>query len=233
MKSLNTGWKKSALLSLVAAVSVLNTSAQWGSIRYSNRDHGQRAEPRERAESREHVEAREHTERREAPERGRAIVGEYRRPEERRYDIDEDRYRGYYWSNYHPGLWVNTLPPGYQTFNIGGTPYYYYQGVYYQNGPSGYSVVAPPAGVVLPALPPGAEAVAANGGVYYYVGGTFYVQQPNGFTVVPPPIGVTVGTLPPGAVPVTMNGMVYYQAGGIYYLPVMQNGVTAFMTVAP
>jgi hypothetical protein len=37
--------------------------------------------------------------------------------------------------------------------------------------------------------------------------------------------------LPPDAVSVVINGSVFYQADGTYYMPVMQNGVTAYVTV--
>jgi len=43
------------------------------------------------------------------------------------------------------GAYVTSLPPQYETVVIGGVPYYYADGYYYQAGPSGYVVVAPPA----------------------------------------------------------------------------------------
>ena len=61
-------------------------------------------------------------------------------------------------------------------------------------------------------------------GVYYQTSGTGYV-------VVNPPIGVTVVTYPPGAVQAIVGGQVYYHHNGIYYRPVMQNGVTVYLTV--
>ncbi len=42
------------------------------------------------------------------------------------------------------GAYVASLPPRYETVVIAGTPYYYCDGYYYQAGPSGYVVVAPP-----------------------------------------------------------------------------------------
>jgi hypothetical protein len=64
------------------------------------------------------------------------------------------------------------------------------------------------------------------------VDGTFYVQQSDGsYIVVAAPLGVTVAELPSDATSVVINGIVYYQADGTYYLPVMQNGVTAYLTV--
>ena len=86
---------------------------------------------------------------------------------------------------------------------------------------------------MVPNLPPGAEAITAGGQAYYYAAGTFYLQTPEGYQVTPAPLGVTVSSLPPDAVPVTLNGRLYYQSGGAYYLPVMQDGVTVYMTVQP
>ena len=43
------------------------------------------------------------------------------------------------------GAYVASLPPRYETVYIGGVPYYYADGYYYQAGPSGYVVAAPPA----------------------------------------------------------------------------------------
>ncbi len=172
-------------------------------------------------------------------ERGRGTEGWTRGPEadwrerDHHLGIEEDRDRGYLWSHYHSGMFVPALPPGYVSIYVGGTPYYYDQGVYYEPESLGYAVVTPPPGAIVPALPPGAQAFYVGATVYYYAAGTFYVQQPNGFMVMPAPLGVTVSSLPPGAVPVTMNGILYYQANGAYYLPVMQGGVTAFTTVQP
>ena len=42
------------------------------------------------------------------------------------------------------GAYVTSLPPRYETVVIGGAPYYYADGYYYQTGPSGYVVVSPP-----------------------------------------------------------------------------------------
>jgi hypothetical protein len=150
----------------------------------------------------------------------------------RRMDIDEDRRQSFFWSDYHAGMRIDRLPDGYRRFNVRGHPFFYFEGVFYDDGSSGYEVVAPPVDADIPDLPPGAETVEANGTVYYYAAGAFYAQQPDGsYVVVAPPMGVTVSLLPPDATSVVVNGTVYYQADGIYYLPVMQNGVTAYLTV--
>ena len=42
------------------------------------------------------------------------------------------------------GAYLTSLPPRYETVVVSGVPYYYADGYYYQAGPSGYVVVAPP-----------------------------------------------------------------------------------------
>jgi Family of unknown function (DUF6515) len=151
----------------------------------------------------------------------------------RRMDIDEDRRQSYYWSDYHRGMRVERLPDGYHRFHFHDHDYFYFEGVFYDSGPSGYVVIDPPIDADIPDVPPGAETVQVNGTVYYYADGTFYVQQADGsYVVAAAPIGVTVSMLSPDATAVVINGATYYQADGTYYLPVMQNGVTAYLTVA-
>jgi hypothetical protein len=150
----------------------------------------------------------------------------------RRMDIDEDRRQSFFWSDYHAGMRIGRLPDGYRRFDLRGHPFFYYEGVYYDGGPSGYVIIAPPVDADISDLPPGTETVVVGDTIYYYAGGAFYVQQPDGsYLVVAPPMGVTVTMFPPDAVSVVINGTVYYQADGTYYLPVMQNGVTAYLTV--
>jgi len=68
---------------------------------------------------------------------------------------------------------VNVLPSQYSQISVGGTPYYYDQGVYYESGPAGYVVVAPPIGAIVAAVPPGAETIFVGGVPYYYAAGAF------------------------------------------------------------
>jgi hypothetical protein len=152
----------------------------------------------------------------------------------RRLDIEAERRHAFYWAGFYPGLAVGVLPFGYVQVSVGATGYYYYDGVYFQPTTAGsYAVVAPPVGAIVPQLPDGAEAIAFGPTTYYYAGGAFYVQQPAGFAIVPAPLGVTVTGLPPGATPVTINGAIYYLAGSTYFLPVMQAGVTVYVTARP
>jgi hypothetical protein len=150
----------------------------------------------------------------------------------RRMDIDQERRQSFFWSDYHKGMRIDRLPDGYRRFRIHDHDYYYFEGVYYDSGPSGYVVVDAPVDADIPELPPGTETVVANGMIYYYVDGVFYVQQADGsYVVVAAPMGVTVSMLPSDAIQVGINGTTYYQADMTYYLPVMQNGVTAYLTV--
>ena len=228
----------------------------WGSIRANNRSAIEshpgsrpapeisrgRVEPARPTPERPRVEPQREreVERGRQMERGREIEGERREAfehearERRHLDIDADRHHLYYWSGFAPGAVIGTLPLGYAPLYVGATPYYYYQGVYYQNSPSGYVVVTPPTGATVAELPPGAESIPVGNVMYYYAGGAFYVQQPQGgFMVVAPPMGITVDSLPDGASPVNINGVLYYQANGAYFLPEMQGGVTVYQSVRP
>lgn len=185
---------------------------------------GRRPEPERRPEEERHFEGGG------AVARGPEVEGGY---EPRIRDFDEERRHGYYWNNYSLGAVLGAVPAGYVPLYVGGNPYDYYQGVYYQPSSSGYIVVTPPLGAVVPQPPPGAEAIPVGPTVYYYAAGAFYLQEPQGFVVVAPPPGIIITYLPPGAVPVNINGAIYYQADGAYFLAVMQNGVTVYETVQP
>jgi hypothetical protein len=229
-------------LLLICTAVCLPARAQWGSIRANNRSARELHAPAQahvnvpRQGRQEDQGARFERQGRVAlPEHGGG--GERHWGEEglerRHYDFDEDRQRGYFWSGINPGMAFGALPPGYLPLTVGNTPYFYYGGAYYEQGPSGYIAVNPPIGAIVPGLPPGAEAVSAGPNVEYYAGGAFYQQGPQGFTVVPPPLGVTVSVLPPGATQVYIGGNLYYQYNGVYFLPVMQDGVLVYTTVQP
>jgi hypothetical protein len=150
-------------------------------------------------------------------------------------DVDADIHRAHGWDNFAFGRRWGVLPVGFLTLQIGGAPYYYCDGIYYQPGDGGYQEVYPPVGAELPEPPDGSIEIDAGGGqIYYYAGGAFYAQQPDGgYAIVPTPIGVVVPELPPGAVPVSINGITAYQFNGVYYEPVFVDGVTQYQTFAP
>lgn len=149
-------------------------------------------------------------------------------------DVEVDVHRAHSWNNFAFGRRLASLPLGFLALHIGGVPYYYNDGVYYQPADGGYQEVYPPVGAAIPQPPDGAIAIEAGGQTYYYAGGGFYLQQPDGtYAIAPTPIGVVVPELPPGAVQVSVNGTVAYQFNGIYYEPVFVNGVTQYETFVP
>jgi hypothetical protein len=237
-----------ALVLVALAASGWSAQAQWGSIHGNNRGYGGEHEASHGRSGEEHRGPSAPVPHHEAPpahvepnrhvEHETRVVPPHVTTEReahvyRNWDLDEERRHAFFWSGYYAGMPVITLPHGYISVQVGGVPYDYYDGVFYQPGQSGYVVVSPPVGALVPALPPGAEAVVAGPYTYYYAGGAFYIQQPQGFQVVPPPLGITVPYLPAGAATVSINGVLYYQASGAYFLPVMENGATVFTTVQP
>jgi Family of unknown function (DUF6515) len=148
-------------------------------------------------------------------------------------DVDVDIGRPQFWHGFAFGARLHGLRPGYVQLFVNGTPYFYDDGIYYQQAGDDYQEVYPPVGADVQELPDGAIEIDAGNLAYYYAGGAFYVQQDGGFVIAPTPIGVTVPELPPGAVQVAVNGGVAYQFNGIYYQPVFANGVTQYMTFTP
>jgi hypothetical protein len=149
-------------------------------------------------------------------------------------DVEADVHRPRFWNDFAFGRRLAALPLGFLTLRVGGVPFYYNDGIYYQPADGGYQEVYPPVGAAVPEPPDGAIEVEAGGLTYYYAGGAFYTQQPDGtYAIAPTPIGVVVPELPPGAVQVSVNGIVAYQFNGIYYQPVFVNGVTQYQTIAP
>jgi len=149
-------------------------------------------------------------------------------------DVDVDHRHGVYWKHDHTivvGAVVKTVPTTRVVIVAGGTSYFYADGVYYVQGPSGFVVVASPVGAVITTLPSGSVAIVSGSTRYFYFNGTFYVSRDSGFVVVSPPVGVKVSLLPIGATRVVINGVVHFQHGGIYYRPAFEKGVTVYTTV--
>jgi hypothetical protein len=148
-------------------------------------------------------------------------------------DVDIHRHRG--GDDFHFHRHFRVLPFGFVALAVGGLPFYYADGIYYQPADDGgYQEVYPPVGATIPGLPDGAIAIDANGTTYYYAGGAFYVQQSDGtYAITPAPMGVIVPELPPGAVPANISGQTAYQFNGVFYEPVFVNGVTQYQTFVP
>lgn len=148
-------------------------------------------------------------------------------------DVEVDIRRLRFWHSFVFGARFRALPEGCIQLVVGGSPYFYNDGIYYQQAADGYQEVYPPVGAVVPQPPDGAVAIEAGNLTYYYAGGAFYVLQDSAYVIAPTPIGVTVPELPPGAVQVSDNGALAYQFNGIYYRPVFVSGVTQYMTITP
>lgn len=147
-------------------------------------------------------------------------------------DVNVDFHRHQFWHDFHFGSRFHDLPLGYFALMVGGAPYFYDDGIYYEQIGDGYQEVYPPIGAAVTQPPDGAIAIVAGGLTYYYAGGAFYVEQDGGYVVAPTPIGVTVPDLPPGAVQVSLNGGIAFQFNGTYYQPVFVDGVTQYVTIA-
>ena len=148
-------------------------------------------------------------------------------------DVDVDVNRPRFWHDFSPGARRHRLREGFISLFLGGVPYFYDDGIYYQQVGDDYQEVYPPVGAIIGQLPDGAIEIDADNSVYYYAAGAFYVQQDGGFVIAPTPIGVTVPELPPGAIPATVNNTVAYQFNGVYYQPLFVNGVTQYLTFLP
>ena len=149
-------------------------------------------------------------------------------------DVEADVHRAHVWDGFAFGRRLRALPVGFLNFQVGGVPYWYDDGIYYQQAADGYQEVYPPTGAEIPQPPDGAIEIDGGGGqVYYYAGGAFYEQQADGsYAIVSTPIGIVVPELPPGAAPVSINGTTAYQFNGVDYEPVFVNGVTQYQTFA-
>ena len=93
-----------------------------------------------------------------------------------------------YSSHYLPhGHMVRDLPLGFACLFIGGMEYYYWEGMYYRQAPSGYVVVPAPVGAVVTAVPDGCQQVVVDGTLYYLINGVTYMKTAYGYQVVPMP----------------------------------------------
>jgi len=104
----------------------------------------------------------------------------------------DDRYFYHYHDHPHFGYHMHYLPDGYFTVWVGGSRYYYYDGIYYRYvGYGDYVIVAPPAGAVVTAIPTDFQPVMINGMTYYVNDGIYYVYTRHGYQVVERPMVVT------------------------------------------
>jgi hypothetical protein len=96
----------------------------------------------------------------------------------------------YRWHDHpHYGYHMHFLPDGYFTIWVGGSRYFYYDGLYYTYiGDGDYVLVQPPIGAYVSAIPPDFQPVSINGRTYYADNGVYYVLTHHGYKVVEPPV---------------------------------------------
>lgn len=127
-------------------------------------------------------------------------------------------------AGYAIGAAVNEPPEGTVAVPVGGVPYQYYGGAFYEPAPSGngYVTTAAPVGAQVEAPPIDCTIVFGpeNEGYCYFQGAFFiYDESSDQYVVVEPPAGTSVTYLPPGYEPVTIAGTQYMKLGGTYYRP--------------
>jgi hypothetical protein len=111
------------------------------------------------------------------------------RHDDRGFHHDDRHFYG--WRDHpHYGLHMHFLPDGYFTVWVGGTRYYYYDGLYYAYvGYGDYVLVNPPVGAYVTAIPPDFHPIIINGVTYYADNGVYYVlTRHHGYKVVEPPV---------------------------------------------
>lgn len=127
-------------------------------------------------------------------------------------------------AGYAIGAAVNEPPEGTVAVPVGGVPYQYYGGAFYEPAPSGngYVTTAAPVGAQVEAPPIDCTIVFGpeDEGYCYFQGAFFiYDESSDQYVVVEPPAGTSVTYLPPGYEPVTIAGTQYMKLGGTYYRP--------------
>jgi len=90
------------------------------------------------------------------------------------------RYNTFYLApirrHFHPlNFRLKVLPQFYVSISVLGSPYFYYDGIYYQNYLDGYIVVRAPIGASIRLLPAGFIGFRYNGLTYYYINHNYYL----------------------------------------------------------
>jgi hypothetical protein len=154
------------------------------------------------------------------------------------YWDDDDDDDGWLWgiggvviggiAGYAIGAAVNEPPEGTVAVPVGGVPYQYYGGAFYEPAPSGtgYVTTAAPVGAQVEAPPIDCTIVFGpeDEGYCYFQGAFFiYDESSDQYVVVEPPAGTSVAYLPPGYEEVTVADTEYMKLGGTYYRPYYEN----------
>lgn len=104
---------------------------------------------------------------------------------------EREREHRFFYYHDHPdyGYHMRYLPDGYLTIWVGGTRYYYYDGLYYIREGYDYVLVNPPVGSYVSAIPPDFQPVSINGRIYYTDNGVYYIlTRHHGYKVVAAPV---------------------------------------------
>lgn len=85
---------------------------------------------------------------------------------------------------------IKAPPHGCAAVKVGGVRYHYRNGIFYQKGPRGFSVVAAPMGAVVASRPGGCVKIVVGGVPYFRHNGVYYQKVKKGYKVVPKPRNV-------------------------------------------
>lgn len=85
------------------------------------------------------------------------------------------------------GRTIISLPIGFVSLVIGGSRYYYCDGIYYRRYLNSYVIIPTPIGAVVTTLPLDCRTVLVGGATYYTSGGVYYRYSPYGYEVVSEP----------------------------------------------
>ncbi len=143
---------------------------------------------------------------------------------------------------YRPGYTIRTIPKVAISISLGGLLFYYSDGIYYRHHRSGYIVIVPPIGLIVPVLPLGYTVFHVRGSTYYYYADVYYVwdihhrayrviEVPEAYETYQP--GDIVDTLPDGAFTVTIDGIQYYRYDGVYFMQSIQGERIIYIVVTP
>ena len=119
----------------------------------------------------------------------------------------------------HIGTVVGEPPHGFVRVRVGGTPYFYHRGFFYQSYGPDFVVVTAPMGAVIGSLPPNHIWITTPVGPYAYYYGTFYEwrDRDRRYAVARPPRGARVPSLPRRARSIREEGVEYKEYAGVYY----------------
>ncbi|MDD5226646.1 MAG: hypothetical protein PHV97_05660 [Candidatus Omnitrophica bacterium] len=115
------------------------------------------------------------------------------RPDDRH---NEHFARSSFHASYPRPYYHRYLPWGSIPLRVANMLYYYLEGTYYQEPPSGYVIVPAPRGAMITALPERHKVIVYDNTDYYYYNNAYYVKQPTGYTVVTPPPSVVSSNAP-------------------------------------